>query len=282
MKCIFVTDIHGNIRKYNLLFKIISKEKPDVVFIGGDLFPLQLKKFDNLNEFIEKVIINPIKKIKKENQTRFFIIMGNDDPRKYEKKIIKSDQEEIIDYINKKKIKYQNYHIIGYPYIPPSPFRLKDWEKYDVSRHMDVGAISPEKGVRTVDVSDDEIRFSTISKDLGKISENLDFKKSIFLFHSPPYKTNLDRADLDGKMIDHAPLDVHVGSIAIKRFIKKNQPFLTLHGHVHESTKITGKWKQRIGKTLSVNGAHEGNELCVTRFDTSDISKVTRKLYSIS
>ena len=51
-------------------------------------------------------------------------------------------------------------------------------------------------------------------------------------------------------MIDHIPLDVHVGSIAIKRFIEAKQPMLTLHGHVHESTRLTGNWQQHIGNTF--------------------------------
>jgi len=41
------------------------------------------------------------------------------------------------------------------------------------------------------------------------------------VLHSPPYDTGLDRAALDGRSVDHAPLDVHVGSIAIRRFIER-------------------------------------------------------------
>jgi len=103
-------------------------------------------------------------------------------------------------------------------------------------------------------------------------------EKTIFLFHSPPYKSNLDRADLDDKMVDHAPIDVHVGSIAIQRFIKKKQPLLTLHGHVHESTRITGYWKERFGKTHSFNAAHDGSELALVRFRTDDLGNATRVL----
>jgi len=51
-------------------------------------------------------------------------------------------------------------------------------------------------------------------------------------------------------------LDVHIGSIAIKRFIEDRQPYITLHGHVHESTALTANWKEYIGKTLAMNAAH--------------------------
>ena len=103
-------------------------------------------------------------------------------------------------------------------------------------------------------------------------------EKTIFLFHSPPYKSYLDRAALDGKIIDHAPVDVHVGSIAIKRFIEKRQPFITLHGHVHESTRLTGHWKERFGKTYSFNAGHDGSELALIRFCTDDLENASRSL----
>ena len=36
----FVSDLHGQIKRYNKLFDIVSSERPDAVFFGGDLFPL--------------------------------------------------------------------------------------------------------------------------------------------------------------------------------------------------------------------------------------------------
>ena len=68
----------------------------------------------------------------------------------------------------------------------------------------------------------------------------------------PPCDTLLDRAALDEKMIDYVPPDVHVGSIAIQRFIEERQPGLTLHGHVHESARLTGQWQQRFGRTVAL------------------------------
>jgi Icc-related predicted phosphoesterase len=99
------------------------------------------------------------------------------------------------------------------------------------------------------------------------------------LFHSPPYQTKLDRAALDGKMVDHVPVDVHVGSIAIRRLIEARQPLVTLHGHIHESAELTGSWKDRIGRTHIFSAAHAGPELALVRFDTDDLEQATRELY---
>jgi hypothetical protein len=44
---------------------------------------------------------------------------------------------------------------------------------------------------------------------------------------------------------DHVPLDVHVGSVAVRRFIEDRRPLLTLHGHIPESALLTGSWRER-------------------------------------
>ena len=96
--------------------------------------------------------------------------------------------------------------------------------------------------------------------------------------HAPPYDTHLDRAALDGKSIDHVPIDVHVGSIAVRRFIEARQPLLTLHGHVHESARLTGSWRERIGRTWCLSAAHDGPELALVRFDPEDPGGAVRDL----
>jgi Icc-related predicted phosphoesterase len=213
---------------------------------------------------------------------KFFIILGNDDPGVYEHFFVSADKKGIINYVHNKTVKCEKLYVSGYAYVPPTPFKLKDWERYDVSRYVDVGAISPEKGIRTVDVPLDKIKYATITEDLEDLCKNSAVDKTIFLFHSPPYNSLLDRADLHGKMVDHAPLDIHVGSIAIQRFIDKKQPFLTLHGHVHESARLTGHWKERFGKTFSFTAAHDGSELALIRFDTDNLKNATRELIAVS
>jgi Icc-related predicted phosphoesterase len=122
------------------------------------------------------------------------------------------------------------------------------------------------------------IIYQTIQKDLENLAGNENLGKAVFLFHSPPYKTFLDRAALDGKMIDYVPLDVHVGSIAIMRFIEEKQPMLTLHGHIHESTSLTGQWIQTFNKTISFNAAHDGPELSLVKFDLENPRNAKRYL----
>jgi Icc-related predicted phosphoesterase len=122
------------------------------------------------------------------------------------------------------------------------------------------------------------IRYSTIKKDLESLAGQGSLERAIFLFHGPPYETKLDRAANDGKMIDHVPLDLHVGSIAVRGFIEQRQPLLTLHGHVHESARLTGSWRDRIGRTHLFGAAHDDAELALVRFEIEDLAGATRLL----
>jgi uncharacterized protein len=284
-RCFFVSDLHGHLDRYRKLFAAIVGERPDAVFIGGDILPSGLMMSmatenghaDYINDFlIPKFSI--LKEQMGKAYPKIFIILGNDDGRYEETTMLKASSEGIWEYIHNRRIEFSNHQIYGYSYIPPSPFLLKDWERYDVSRYVDPGCVSPEEGHRTVPITEHEQIYSTIKGDLEQLTGDDDLNNAIFLFHTPPHDTNLDRAALDGKIIDHVPLDVHVGSIAVKRFIESRQPLLTLHGHVHESARLTGSWRERFGKTHAFSAAHDGPELALIRFEICNLDKATREL----
>lgn len=283
--CFFATDLHGKVERYNKLFSRILSEEPEAVFLGGDLLPSGLYALTSnetiVDDFIKDFLVSEFIKLKKNMGSKYphvFVILGNDDSKINEKDFIDGQQLGVWNYIHNKKIRLEDFDIYGYSYVPPTPFQLKDWEKYDVSRFTDPGCVSPEEGWHSVDVPKHELRYSTIEKDLKTLVGDNNLTNTIFLFHTPPYKTNLDRAALDGKMVDHVPLDIHVGSIAVKRFIKKNQPTITLHGHVHESARLTGTWKDKIGKTHLFTAAHDRPELALVRFSKYHPEKSTREL----
>lgn len=284
MDCFFVSDLHGHIDRYEKLFDVILKENPDVVFIGGDILPSYTYNVDLLqttDDFIEDYLIKKLFGLKDKMKERYpviNIILGNDDLKIEELKITDASKTGIFNYINFKKIGIGGMKIFGYSYVPPTPFLLKDWEKYDVSRYIDPGCVSPEEGKRSVLVEENEIKYATIKEDLEILTGDEDLSNAVFLFHSPPYQTNLDRVANDGKFYEHVPLDLNAGSIAIKRFIEKNQPLLTLHGHIHESTRLTGNWKEKIGNTFCFNAAHDGPELSLIKFDTENLFGAVRIL----
>ena len=283
--CYFVSDLHGSIERYNRLFLKIEQEVPAAVFMGGDLLPSGMLMFtsnkDAPKDFINDIIIKGFETLKNKlgkNYPRVFIILGNDDSKIDEEVFIKGESIGLWEYVHNKKVEFGDYYIYGYSYIPPTPFYMKDWEKYDVSRYVDPGCIPPEEGFHSIKVNKNEIIYSTIKKDIELLIDEKDLSKSILLFHTPPYKTKLDRAALDGKTFEYVPLDVHVGSIAVQRFINKNQPLITLHGHVHESARITGFWQEKMGDTYAYSAAHDGIELAIVIFDPKFPEKAIREL----
>jgi len=282
--CFFVSDLHGKMSRYESLLKEIRKESPGIVFIGGDLLPhkntMGRKGFEHISDFVTDYLIVKFRKLKGlmgDDYPRIFLIPGNDDPGEKLGALPEAEQEGLWINLNMRSEKIGDYRVFGYSFVPPTPFLLKDWEKYDVSRYVDPGCIPPAEGIHTIP-PDGDPEWDTMAKDLQHLTGDDDLEKSIFLFHSPPYGSNLDRAALDGKMIEYVPLDVHVGSMAIQRLIEDRQPMVTLHGHVHESTRLTGYWKQQTGRTISMNAAHDGPELALIRFNPDFPDQAERKL----
>ncbi len=279
MRCFFATDLHGSVPRYQALWERIIEERPDAVLLGGDLLPMLARGLPGGHVDFVDYLAQGFERVREAHpELRVLLILGNDDPRTREAAFLERAAHGAWEYIHDRRISLGEFQVFGYAYVPPTPFRLKDWERYDVSRYVDPGCVSPEEGARTIPEAGWLTRISTIRSDLAQLTRHGDLSRAVMLFHSPPYDTHLDRADLDGQMIDHCPVDVHVGSIAIRRFIEARQPLLTLHGHVHEATRLTGEWRQTLGRTTAIQGAHDGEELALVRVDLRDPAAATRTL----
>lgn len=323
----FVSDLHGHLDRYEKLFDLIAHERPDGVFLGGDLLPSGL--LAEGRDFVETVLAGGFGRLRAnlgEAYPEVFLILGNDDGRAVEPAVLRyafgegtapggertaagnsaaagspaardDSSAALWHYVHGRGVPWGTYRVCGYAYSPPSPFALKDWERYDVSRFVDPGCASPEAGYYSVAVEEHVKRTATIKDDLDRLAaaeaasaagttagpdadrgSTSPLQRNIFLFHAPPYDTALDRAALDDRWVDHVPMDVHVGSIAIRRFILAHRPRLTLHGHVHESAGLTGHWRDTLGPTHALSAAHDGPELAVVRFDPEDPAAAQREL----
>lgn len=285
MTCFFVTDLHGRAERYARLFDAVSDERPDALFMGGDLLPsfhTVTRSLDSgHDDFVSGFLGAEFGRLRETlggDYPSVFIILGNDDPRFEEEAVLSAGANGVWEYVHERRVALGDLNVYGYACVPPTPFLLKDWERYDVSRYIDPGAVSPEEGHRSIPVQQHDVRHGTILDDLSRLAGDDDMSRAVFLFHSPPYGTQLDRAALDGRRIDHVPVDVHVGSMAIERFIRERQPLVTLHGHVHESARMTGNWHDRLGRTHMLSAAHDGPELALVRFDPDDLESATREL----
>jgi Icc-related predicted phosphoesterase len=256
MKVLYTSDLHGEIHLYQELLTLAISSSAEIIALGGDLLPSvpPTKRYEdmvpNQKAFINQFLSSFFKKVITTTSVKqIFLIPGNwDIGYPY---LFKEPLEEIVD-LDQRSYRLKNeYELIGYPFVPPTPFRPKDYEKIDDPE----ATWPPQKNpsyIRSSNQTDQLISINpylylrgreTIREDLNRLPRPLYHKKAIYIMHSPPFGTRLDFIQ-GGKS---------AGSRSIKIFIEENQPLLTLHGHIHESPELSGAYFDRIGETLSIN-----------------------------
>ncbi|MGD0914948.1 MAG: metallophosphoesterase [Thermodesulfobacteriota bacterium] len=256
MKLLYTSDLHGEIHFYQELSELAASSSANIIAIGGDLLPSlpPTKRYEDMipyqKTFIDQFLSPFFKRILQRSPVKqIFLIPGNWDlsyPH-----LFKEPTEGIIDLDRRSHLLENGYELIGYPFVPPTPFRPKEYEKRDGPE----APWPPQKNpsyVRASDLTGQLIAVDpylylrqrdTIEEDLARLPKPLDYSKVIYVMHSPPFGTRLDLIQ-GGKS---------GGSRSIRSFIEKHQPFLTLHGHIHESPELSGAYFDRIGETLSIN-----------------------------
>ncbi|MBI4016125.1 MAG: metallophosphoesterase [Candidatus Aenigmarchaeota archaeon] len=276
---LYTSDLHGNTVQYEKLVRLAFDMSADSVIIGGDISP---KGFacKSAEEFItvqREFFANGLPKLLKplQDKSQVFIMMGNDDCASNNDVFEKKDTL-FYKIIHDKRLKLTpEFDIVGYSNVPITPFGIKDWEKFDLTTippaHASEYAARKAANYKMTGLKSSELRWTkfefspemeqadSIQKDLSQklFTENPD--KTIYVMHSPPDNTKLDQI----------MTKAHVGSFAIRFFIEENQPYLTLHGHIHETVNISGDFRHQIGKTLCMSsGNHNvGEHLAVVVFD---------------
>ena len=280
MKVLYTSDLHGEIFLYQELLALAISYVPEIIALGGDLLPSfpPTKRYEdmvpNQKTFIDQFLSPFFKRIIETTSVKqIFLIPGNWDlgyPYLFQKPM-----EGLID-LDQKGYRLKNgFELIGYPFVPPTPFRPKDYEKMDDPE----SPWPPQKNpsyIRTPDLIDQLTPIDpylhlrqreTIQEDLNRLPKPFYHKRVTYIMHSPPFGTRLDFIQ-GGKS---------AGSRSIKAFIEETQPLLTLHGHIHESPELSGAYFDRIGETLSIN---PGQSAWAGR-DTIKLHAVTFELENI-
>ena len=113
--------------------------------------------------------------------------------------------------------------------------------------------------------------------------ETDDYSNVICNFHDPPYNSGLDVAptlDEEHKVRKSGAQEIlgPVGSKSVRDVIERYQPLLGMHGHIHESARLTGRWRDRLGRTEMFSAAHDGPELAIVSFDLENPGGAKREL----
>lgn len=106
-----------------------------------------------------------------------------------------------------------------------------------------------------------DVTEEVLAKQIDELAQQVpDMSRCIFNVHAPPWGTNLDMApelDEDFKpTMEGGGLKMKaVGSTAVLEAIRRYQPLLALHGHIHECSAGI-----KIGRTLCINTGSEYHE----------------------
>ena len=252
MRLVYAADLHGEPQAYAALVELAITQQANAVLLGGDLFAYHITAAPQLT-FAQGPFHRFADLLRREG-IRLLVIPGNvDRPASIEYQHVLQEAAllclldlqpyQLTDPSNSADA----VQVVGYPYVPPTPFRLKDHERRDLA--LDVypgpwpvlvsGADADSGPIETRPEHLD--RLPSIEEELAEIP--IMSQPVILVAHSPPYSRTLDTTQVG----------IHAGSRAIRAWISMQHPLLALHGHIHEAPEISGQWTEVIGSTLCIN-----------------------------
>jgi Icc-related predicted phosphoesterase len=248
MKVLFVTDLHGSKWKYKRLFEVARDFQVDVVINGGDMLPQDSEPFKHQSKFIINYLDNHFAQFNSAG-IYYLCYLGNDDLKIFDQLFEEiCNKYPLVVCLAQRKFEIKGYEFIGMNLVVDYPFQLKDrcrmdTEDYIFQKQLGKGLLSTLNGWQEID---DWFAYAktipTIEDELNQLIRPNDMAKCVYVIHMPPYKTGLDKCYHGAE----------VGSKAVYNFLKRYQPRLSLHGHIHESPEVTGRWYTRLGNTLCI------------------------------
>lgn len=251
MKLLYVTDLHGDKNKYEKILEIAIAENINVIANGGDMLPKLGNRHEEQPVFINLYLRDYFKRLQEHNIT-YLTILGNDDLF-FLNELFTSVCEEFsnVHNISGKKVDVNGYEFIGMNNILDHPFGCKDWVVIE-NHYIQQQQLSPVAGLSN-EYGYDKI-FDWFEYAVTKLPHMCDIldalpkpvnpNKTIYIMHMPPAGLRLGQLRYQ---------DLDIGSVDVYEFIKRTQPLLTLHGHIHESPDTEkGKWINYIQNTTCI------------------------------
>jgi Icc-related predicted phosphoesterase len=268
MKLLFVTDLHGLPGHIQGLARWADTYRPDLLLVGGDALP-DADPDDPLGSQVRFLLtrMRPLFETVKARQPniRIATILGNHDWLCTYDAMASLEREGLLHIIRSDNpTRIGEYAFLGYWFAPPCPYIVKDFERLDFpgqTYQFDGGVIWDPRHQRPVRVNGGTYLGQTPSmrEDLDRLPP-IHTPDWILVAHAPPFQTDLDILTGVG----------HVGSQSIKDFILRRQPLLSLHGHIHESPRLSGRFWQLLGRTIAVNPGQRDDALAAVLIDLED------------
>jgi Icc-related predicted phosphoesterase len=279
---LFTSDLHGNEKLYGLIndyasFRAENSQPLSALILGGDLFPNSSDKNKALKiqqAFINGFFTSFLEKMS-DLHIMVYVLLGNMDLSITINPVLDLQRRGLLKSLfSRSQCLPKGLTVVGCSFIPPSPFKLKDMEKREfpddsVPIHPETCYISSDSGILEIPSKSLLSQGKSLYEELEYIYNNID-SPHILVTHCPPFDTKLDITDSG----------VHAGSRAVKKIIDQKQPLLSLHGHIHESFRVSGAETDASGPCLSVNPGAESGSLRACIFN-EDAPAASLKIITI-
>jgi uncharacterized protein len=246
-RLLYVTDLHGWTRGYERIATVAQAEEIATIVNGGDMLPHGRDLVVTQRRFVEEYLPSYLEWLDAAGIS-YYGMLGNDDCRA----VLPAWQDLVRAWPRVHDLSEgwlplaDGLAICGCNYIPDPPFRLKDWSVLDTRdfvrppQHPDP-VVSQGDSLKSVeDIGAFFQARPTLEELLDAIAARAaDYERAVLVCHAPPQGTGLGNISAG----------TDVGSAAVRAWIERYQPLLTLHGHIHESPRITGVDMAKIGRT---------------------------------
>ena len=263
MRILFVTDLHGNAAKYRHVQFLAKKNKAAAVVNGGDMFPLEGDLHDSQREFTEGFLSGHFAEYEAAG-IAYLGMPGNDDLKIHDAVFDKScrPHKNIFSFAQR-RAEINGFEFVGMNWVTDYPFRLKDRCRRDgpgyvFQEQFGSGVLSTPEGFKELkDWRAYAEGLPDMGQELAALPKPVNPAKAVYVIHMPPAGLGLDVISSGER----------VGSAAVRRFIERTAPLLTLHGHIHESPDVGGVWKAKAGRTVCVQPGQSKTALTYVLLD---------------
>lgn len=268
MKILFVTDLHGNEAKYRRVFDNAIKHRATSVVNGVDMLPSNGDLHGSQREFIED-FLSPYFAGYEKAGIHHLGFLGNDDLKIHDGAFNDACRKyKHAVNLAQRRFELGKFEFIGMNCVTDYPFRLKDrcrrdGQGYIFQEQFGSGLLSTPEGFKELkDWRAYAEGLPDMGQELSALPKPLNPAKAVYVIHMPP----------SGLGLDIISSGERVGSVSVRRFIEKTAPLLTLHGHIHESPDMNGRWKAKAGNTVCVQPGQAKTTLTYVLIDLSNIA----------
>jgi uncharacterized protein len=270
MRLLFATDLHGLPGHMQELTDCVRTYQPQVLLVGGDALP-DADPADPAGtqaRFVRTEMRRYLEEIKTQQPViNIAMLFGNHDWLCSYDAMTELEKGGLVQIIRSENpLGLAGRTFLAYWYAPPCPYAVKDFERLDqrgCTYPFGSGLIWDREHRRPIPI-DPRVYLGqkpSMGEDLARIPP-IDAPDWIFVAHAPPARSDLDILTGIG----------HVGSVAVREFILQRQPLLSLHGHIHESPRLAGRFWQKLGRTIAINPGQRDDRLAAVLVDIADES----------